>query len=46
MNHWNYILMAYGAFAVLMLWDYAAPRMALGQAMRAIRLKQRKGGQA
>ncbi|MFM6988840.1 MAG: heme exporter protein CcmD [Arenimonas sp.] len=46
MNHWNYILMAYGAFAVLMLWDYAAPRMALGRAMRAIRLKQRKGGQA
>lgn len=46
MNHWNYILMAYGAFVVLMLWDYAAPRMALGRTMRAIRLKQRKGGQA
>jgi hypothetical protein len=46
MNHWSYILIAYGAFAALMLWDYAVPRLALGQAMRAIRLTQRKRGQA
>lgn len=46
MNHWNYILMAYGAFTVLMLWDYAAPRRTLGQTVRVIRLRRRKGGQA
>jgi heme exporter protein CcmD len=42
MNHWNYIVMAYGAFAVLMAWDYIAPRWSLRQMLGSIRLNQRR----
>jgi hypothetical protein len=42
MNHWNYIVMAYGAFAVLMAWDYFAPRWSLRQTLRNIHLNKRR----
>ena len=40
MTHWHYISMAYGAFAVLMLWDYLVPRLALKRGIRQLQLKQ------
>ena len=42
MNHWHYIAVAYGAFAVLMAWDYLAPRRSLQRAIRSISLNQRR----
>lgn len=42
MNHWHYIALAYGAFAVLMAWDFIAPRLSLRQTIRNIRLNQRR----
>ena len=43
MNHWQYIGMAYAAFALMLAWDYLAPRWALRRAIRRIRLQQRRG---
>lgn len=42
MNHWQYVAAAYGAFAVLMAWDFIAPRLSLRQTLRGIRLNQRR----
>jgi hypothetical protein len=39
MNHWNYVAMAYGSFAILMLWDFIAPQIALKKSIRAIVLR-------
>ena len=41
MNHWQYIALAYGAFAVLMAWDFIAPRLSLRRTTRNIHLNQR-----
>ena len=46
MNHWIYIAMAYGAFVVLLLWDFLMPHWSLKNAIRGIRLNQRKGKSA
>lgn len=42
MSHWHYIAIAYGAFAAMLAWDYLMPRLALRQAIRRIRLLQRR----
>ena len=42
MSHWIYIAMAYGAFALLLLWDFLIPHWSLKNAIRGIRLHQRK----
>ncbi len=42
MNHWQYIALAYGTFAVLMAWDFIAPRLYLRQTIRNIHLNQRR----
>ncbi len=42
MNHWNYVALAYGSFAVLLLWDFIAPQIALKQSIRAIALRTRR----
>lgn len=42
MSHWIYIALAYGAFSVLLLWDFLAPQWSLKSAVRTIRLQQRK----
>jgi hypothetical protein len=46
MSHWIYIALAYGAFALLLLWDFMAPQWSLKNAVRSIRLQQRKSRSA
>lgn len=46
MSHWYYIALAYGAFSVLLLWDFLAPQRSLKSTVRAIRLQQRKSRSA
>lgn len=46
MSHWYFIALAYGAFTVLMLWDFLAPQWSLKGTVRAIRLQQRKSRSA
>lgn len=42
MNHWNYVALAYGAFALLLCWDFIAPRLALKKSVRALALRLRR----
>ena len=46
MSHWIYIALAYGSFTLLLLWDFLAPQWSLGNAVRAIRIQQRKSRSA
>jgi Heme exporter protein D (CcmD) len=46
MSHWIYIALAYSAFVVLLLWDFLMPHWSLKNAIRGIRLNQRKGKSA
>jgi len=39
MNPWNYVALAYGAFALLLCWDFLAPRLALKKSVRAVALR-------
>ncbi len=43
MNHWNYVALAYGAFALLLCWDFITPRLALKKTTRAVALRLRRG---
>jgi heme exporter protein D len=38
----NYVIAAYAVFAIMLLWDFLAPRLQLSQALRAIRLQRRR----
>ena len=38
----DYVAMAYAAFAVVLAWDYLAPRVKLAQVRRAIALRIRR----
>ena len=38
----NYIVAAYAVFAVVLAWDFLAPRVRLGQIRRAIALRARR----
>ena len=42
MNHWNYIAIAYGAFALLLCWDFIAPRLAFKKTIRNLTLRLRR----
>lgn len=42
MNHWNYVALAYGSFAVLLLWDFIVPQLTLKKSMRSIALRIRR----
>ena len=38
MSYAAYVIAAYGVFAVVLLWDFVAPRIRVRQLLRAIRL--------
>jgi heme exporter protein D len=38
----NYVIAAYAVFAIMLLWDFLAPKLQLSQALRAIRLQRRR----
>jgi len=42
MNHIGYVGTAYAVFAVVLMWDYVAPRVKLAQVRRAIRQRVRR----
>ena len=39
MNYREYVIAAYAVFAVVLLWDWLAPKLQLRAALRAIRLR-------
>ncbi|WP_374609329.1 heme exporter protein CcmD [Thermomonas sp.] len=39
MSYRDYVIAAYAVFAVVMLWDWLAPKLQLRAALRAIRLR-------
>jgi len=39
MSYQNYVTAAYGVFAVVMLWDFIAPRMRVRQQLRAAKMR-------
>ena len=39
MSYRDYVIAAYAVFALVMLWDYVAPRLQLRAALRAARLR-------
>lgn len=38
----RYLVMAYGSFALILAWDFIAPRIRLARARRAIALRARR----
>jgi heme exporter protein D len=38
MTYAGYVIAAYGVFAVVLLWDFVAPRIRTRQLLRAVRL--------
>jgi len=42
MNHIGYVGTAYAVFAVVLMWDYVAPRVKLAQVRRAITQRMRR----
>jgi hypothetical protein len=42
MNHWSFVAIAYSAFALLLFWDFIAPRLALNKSVRALTLRLRR----
>ena len=39
MSYQNYVIAAYGIFAVVLLWDFVAPRIEIARQLRAARLR-------
>lgn len=39
MNYLHYVIAAYVVFAIVLLWDFIAPRFAVRQQLRAARLR-------
>lgn len=39
MTYLNYVIGAYAVFAVVMLWDFVAPRLQIRRELRAARLR-------
>jgi len=46
MSYLGYVIAAYGVFAVVLLWDFIAPRLQLRQQLRAARLRAARGAGA
>ena len=42
MSYRNYVIAAYAVFAIMLLWDFVAPKLQLSQALRAIRLQRQR----
>jgi len=40
MTYANYVIGAYAVFAVVMLWDFVAPRLQIRRELRAARLRK------
>ena len=43
MSYREYVIAAYAVFAVVMLWDWLAPKLHLRAALRAVRLRAARG---
>ena len=39
MSYQSYVIAAYGIFAVVLLWDFVAPRIEIARQLRAARLR-------
>jgi len=39
MSYQSYVIAAYGVFAVVLLWDFVAPRIEIARQLRAARLR-------
>ena len=39
MSYLGYVIAAYGVFAVVMAWDWLAPRLQIRRALRRVRLR-------
>jgi heme exporter protein D len=46
MSYQNYVIAAYMVFAVVLLWDWAAPRLQLKQQLRAAKLRASRAASA
>ena len=46
MSYRDYVVAAYCVFAVVMLWDFVAPRLAIRQQTRAARLRAMRSSNA
>ena len=46
MSYLHYVVAAYAVFAVVLLWDFVAPRMQVRQQLRAARLRAARSGAA
>jgi len=44
MSYQNYVIAAYMVFAIVLLWDWVAPRIQLKQQLRAARLRAARTG--
>lgn len=42
MNYLGYVAAAYAIFAVVLLWDFLAPRLRIRQVLRSVRLRARR----
>jgi len=42
MSYASYVIAAYAVFAVVLLWDFVAPRIRIAQVLRAARLRGRR----
>jgi len=42
MTYAGYVAAAYAVFAVVLLWDFVAPRIRIAQVLRAVRLLARR----
>ena len=43
MSYQNYVFAAYAVFAVVLLWDFVAPRLAIRRFLRAAKLRAARG---
>ncbi|WP_202840763.1 heme exporter protein CcmD [Luteimonas saliphila] len=43
MSYASYVIAAYAVFAVVLLWDFVAPRIRIAQVLRSVRLLARRG---
>jgi len=46
MSYRDYVIAAYAVFAVVLLWDYLAPRLQVRAALRAARLRATRAAAA
>ena len=46
MSYQNYVIAAYCVFAVVMVWDFVAPRLQLRQQLRMARMRAARAGKS